>query len=605
MSTFSQEPSFRQPLQSIQSQKAPELMRRADNRSDRSESVIESPIPTPRPNHYTILIVDDSTTDRVIYQRYINSSNMMSCSIIEADCGDAGLEMCQEHSPDLVLLDYMLPDLDGLEFLQALHETMSPLPPVIMLTGEGNEKVAVEAMKIGVRDYLVKNDLNADRFSQAVQRVLSQQALKNLVDRQQRQQRLMASIALRVSRAVSLEETLHTATEGILQLLDCDRTVIYRFNADCSGTIVAESLLPGWTVSLNMQIKDTCLESNISVEKYLDGHKTIIGDIHNSYLTPCHINMLEQFQVKANLVVPIVLNHPETQKKKVWGLLLAHHCRTTREWRNDELRLLDDLSVQLAIAIQQSEFVTTLKSKAESLSSSNRRLVRATKLLKERNKELDDFAYIASHDLRAPLRAITNLASWLEEDISDKIPEESKEQLQLIRSRAKRLDEFIKGLLDYSRAGRQHLEKQPVDVHHLITEVIDSLSPPATLTITQPVGSSPTLETYKLLLHQVLSNLIGNAVKYHDKENGTIQITVQERGEHLSISVTDNGPGIDPMHHQKIFGIFQTLSSRDEIESTGIGLSIVKKIIEQQKGKISLESSVGEGSTFTFTWPKA
>ncbi|MEL6778685.1 MAG: response regulator [Cyanobacteria bacterium J06597_16] len=360
MSTFSQEPSFRQPLQSIQSQKAPDLMRRADNRSDRSESVIESPIPTPRPNHYTILIVDDSTTDRVIYQRYINSSSMMSCSIIEADCGDAGLEMCQEHSPDLVLLDYMLPDLDGLEFLQALHETMSPLPPVIMLTGEGNEKVAVEAMKIGVRDYLVKNDLNADRFSQAVQRVLSQQALKNLVDRQQRQQRLMASIALRVSRAVSLEETLHTATEGILQLLDCDRTVIYRFNADCSGTIVAESLLPGWTVSLNMQIKDTCLESNISVEKYLDGHKTIIGDIHNSYLTPCHINMLEQFQVKANLVVPIVLNHPETQKKKVWGLLLAHHCRTTREWRNDELRLLDDLSVQLAIAIQQSEFVTTL-----------------------------------------------------------------------------------------------------------------------------------------------------------------------------------------------------------------------------------------------------
>ncbi|MEL6778686.1 MAG: histidine kinase dimerization/phospho-acceptor domain-containing protein, partial [Cyanobacteria bacterium J06597_16] len=130
-------------------------------------------------------------------------------------------------------------------------------------------------------------------------------------------------------------------------------------------------------------------------------------------------------------------------------------------------------------------------------------MVRATKLLKERNKELDDFAYIASHDLRAPLRAITNLASWLEEDISDKIPEESKEQLQLIRSRAKRLDEFIKGLLDYSRAGRQQLEKQPVDVHHLITEVIDSLSPPATLTITQPVGSSPTLETHKLLLHQV------------------------------------------------------------------------------------------------------
>ena len=563
-----------------------------------------------RPASYTILVVDDSETDRVAYKRYVNTClktiGSAAYTVLEAENGEEGLEFCQTHQPDLILLDYMLPDLDGLEFLSELTSVVLDPPPVIMLTGQGNEQVAVEAMKTGVRDYLVKGDLSADSFAQAVQRVLSQQALERLVNRQQRQQQLMASVALQVSKTTDLRSTLQTAAEGIRELLDCDRTAVYRFESDLSGTILAESVLPGWTVCMDQRIEDTCFRTGKGLAKYLDGHKTIIVDVQKSNLSECHIKMLKRFEVKSNLVVPIVLNETETQERKVWGLLLAHQCRDARSWLEDELSLLDALAVQLAIAIQQNEFITALKSRAKALAAANTRLSSTAKLLKERNRELDEFAYIASHDLRAPLRAVSNLATWIEEDISDQIPEENREQLRLIRTRTQRLDNFINGLLDYSRAGRESLEVETVKLPELIEEVVTSLAPAETFQINWP-AELPEIRTYRLLLQQVLSNLISNAIKYHDKDSGTIDITVKpaasgDRDKKWTFAVTDDGPGIDPAYHEQIFGIFKTLNSRDDVESTGIGLSIVKKIVEKQQGKLLVESALGKGSTFTFTW---
>jgi len=559
---------------------------------------------------YTVLIVDGAKRDRQIYQRYIQSLGATHeaigkvtdhCAVIEAESGAVGLALCQKHVPNLILLDYLLPDLDGLAFLQALTARVPSLPPVIMVTDGGDEKVAVEAMKMGVCDYLVKRDLTDQNFGQAVQRVLSQQALQQQLSRQQRQQNLMAAVALRVSKSLDLESILQTAATGMRQLLGCDRTAVYRFESDFNGTILAESVLPGWRISLGAEIGDTCFQSGDRLDQYLNGHKTVINDIYQSDLSRCHIKMLEQFQVKANLVVPIVLTNTDTQDSRVWGLLLAHHCRSARTWLNDELMLLDNLAVQMAIAIQQNEFVTALKSRAAELSTANHRLLATAELLRERNRELDDFAYVASHDLRAPLRAVSNLATWLEKDLSDTIPEENREQIRLIRNRTDRLDGFISGLLDYSKAGHQGLEIESVSLHRLVREVVETLTPPATLSIIWP-SEMPVIRTYKLLLHQVLSNLIGNAIKYHDKEDGKVEITLEEGENQLTFSVIDDGPGIDPAYHDQIFGIFQTLNGRDEIESTGIGLSIVKKIVERQQGRLFLDSAVGKGSQFTFTW---
>ena len=566
----------------------------------------------PGTNTYTILIIEDSEVDRATYRRYLSKSGLGDCStVLESECAEEGLAICSQQvpglaMPDLILLDYLLPDMDGLEFLQALEDlklSSDAIPPVIMLTGQGDEKVAVEAMKRGARDYLVKGELGADRLYKAIQRVLSQQALQRLVARQQRQQRLMASLAMRINQTSDLKSILQTATEGLREMLDCDRSIIYRFDTDMNGTVVAESVLPNWTVSLGQDVRDTCFQE-YGAQQYLEGHKTVISDVHHSGLSECHLAMLERFEVQANLVVPIILNPGgPIRARELWGLLIAHQCRSPREWLDDELTLLDDLSVQFAIAVRQAELIAQLESRAKALSVSNQKLAKAARLLKKRNRELDEFAYVASHDLRAPLRAITNLSGWLEEDLSGNLSEDSQSYLNLIKSRANRLDTFIEGLLHYSRAGRENVAASDLETRTFIQDILDNLLIPEKFNIVQN-GPSVALHTQQILLQQVLTNLISNAIKYHDKPNGTLTITIEDGETGVTFSVADDGPGIDSQYHEQIFGVFQTLNSRDEVESTGIGLSIVKKLVEAQGGSITLQSVVGEGSTFTVFWPK-
>lgn len=235
------------------------------------------------------------------------------------------------------------------------------------------------------------------------------------------------------------------------------------------------------------------------------------------------------------------------------------------------------------------------------LKATNDVLMQTTNLLRKRNQELDQFAYIVSHDLKAPLRAIANLSEWIEADLEDLLPKENRQQMQLLRQRVRRMEEMIDGMLVYSRAGRIEVAVEPIHLKDLLEEVIDSLAPPSSFKIILP-SVNPKLLTKPLLLTQVFANLIGNAIKHHERPDGQIQISIQERGDVYEFSVSDDGPGIAPEHHEKVFGIFQTLKSRDNTDNTGIGLSIVKKIIESEGGSITLESDVGEGATFRFTW---
>ena len=551
----------------------------------------------------TILIIDDSEPDRFTYRRYLSQSNLSSYTILESDCGEAALELWATHSPDVILLDYLLPDCDGLEFLAMLKQTGRTIPPVIMLTGQGNEQVAVAAMKQGVHDYLVKGTLTSEQMTRTIQRVVAQRRLEQRLARQQQQQQLMADIALRISQAFDLTTILETTVEGVRQLLECDRTFVYQFDADMMGHVVAESVAPEWITALGQAIEDTCFKEN-KAERYLEGYKTVISDISKADLTPCHIQLLERFQVKANMVVPILLDETiATEKSKLWGLLIAHQCSGPREWQISEQRIIGDLAVQVAIAIQKNTLILALAERADTLGTMNSQLLQITGQLEQRNKELDEFAYIASHDLKAPLRAIANLASWLQEDISDLIPDENQQQLDLMQKRVQRMNDFIEGLLQYSRAGRQGLDLSPVDTHALVREILEAQAVPEAFRIIVP-DRMPTLHTHKILLEQVLANLIGNALKYHDRPDGTIIVAVSDQGDQVEFAIADDGPGIDPQYHQKIFGIFQTLASRDTVESSGIGLSIVKKIVEQQGGGITVRSTPGEGSTFSFTWPK-
>ena len=218
------------------------------------------------------------------------------------------------------------------------------------------------------------------------------------------------------------------------------------------------------------------------------------------------------------------------------------------------------------------------------------------------NEELDQFAYVVSHDLKAPLRGISNLSEWIREEMEPHLTEETTKNFNLLKRRIFRLEQFINGLLQYSRAGRKGIPSKQTTSEQLINQVLEFCQVPEQVVITKQVESL-TFNTGIISLEQVLNNLVSNAIKYNNNPNPTLFIGCKKEGDALHFTIKDNGPGIDPIYHQKIFQIFQTLESRDNYESTGIGLAIVRKILDEKGGTIALKSATGEGAQFTFTWP--
>jgi signal transduction histidine kinase len=230
------------------------------------------------------------------------------------------------------------------------------------------------------------------------------------------------------------------------------------------------------------------------------------------------------------------------------------------------------------------------------LRSNNRHLTRS-------NQDLEDFAYVASHDLKAPLRGIDSAAKWLEEDLQGSLSEETRKLLGLMRNRIDRMERLLDDLLDYSRAGRSDATIRETHVGEMIENIVGVLNPPPHIKV-RIQGELPVIATANGQLEQVLRNLINNAIKHHDKETGEVVIAGDLRGDVVEFSVRDDGPGIRPEYHEKIFKLFQTLKRRDEVEGSGMGLAIVKKLVEQQNGTITVHSQGdGRGTEFRFEWP--
>ena len=223
--------------------------------------------------------------------------------------------------------------------------------------------------------------------------------------------------------------------------------------------------------------------------------------------------------------------------------------------------------------------------------------------LERSNRDLDQFAYSASHDLKSPLRAIDNLAQWIAEDAGSLLPAPSRADLELMQLRIKRMERLLDDLLAYSRVGRVAHKPETVEVGALVRDVLALLCPPESFTI--QVGELPTLTTHRAPLEQVFRNLIGNAIKHHDRRDGRVEISSHDAGVFVEFTVRDDGPGISPEFHDQVFLMFQTLKPRDQVEGSGMGLAFVKKIVENQRGQTTLESAAGQGATFRFTWPKS
>ena len=296
-------------------------------------------------------------------------------------------------------------------------------------------------------------------------------------------------------------------------------------------------------------------------------------------------------------------HYMQTGEKKIIGI-----GREVVGLRKDGTTFPMDLAVGETCQGERRMFTGTVRDISERKQAEEQR-AHLMHELESANDELKNFGYVVSHDLKAPLRAIGSLADWISTDYADKFDDEGKEHMRLLISRVHRMDGLIDGILQYSRVGRVKEVAVAVELNRLVREVIDLLAPPENITVSIE-NSLPTVMTEPTRIQQVFQNLISNAIKYMDKPEGEIRIACGAEGRQWKFSITDNGPGIDQQHFEKIFQLFQTLAPRDRVESTGVGLALVKKIVEMYGGRVWVESTVGpgstvkQGSTFFFTLPR-
>lgn len=219
------------------------------------------------------------------------------------------------------------------------------------------------------------------------------------------------------------------------------------------------------------------------------------------------------------------------------------------------------------------------------------------------NQELRDFAHVAAHDLKAPLRGIATLADWIAQDCGDKLDERGRQNFGLLQHRVERMSQLINGILRYAEVGHGDRNVESIDTNELVAEAIEQISPPRHIEV-RVDGSLPVVSCERVPLTQVFMNLISNAVKYMDKPRGDIRIAAADDGDFWRFSVVDNGMGIEERYFDRIFQMFQTLAPSSDGQSTGIGLAVVKKIVQTHGGTVGVKSEPGRGSTFFFTLPK-
>jgi signal transduction histidine kinase/CHASE3 domain sensor protein len=269
----------------------------------------------------------------------------------------------------------------------------------------------------------------------------------------------------------------------------------------------------------------------------------------------------------------------------------------------NRIGLDDERIIIIRDITERQQAAAKLAAKAVELVELNASLNVSNDSLRQSNRELDQFAYITSHDLKAPLRAIASLSEWIEEDLGDAIGAESRSHMHLLRRRVYRMQALLDSLLEYSRVGRKQTPITLVNVAHLLTDVIQTLAPPDTFTI-NILAPMPTMHTRRQPLQQVFTHFIDNAIRHHPTKLGIIDISVIDKGDRYEFAIADNGDGIDVQFQEKIYTMFQTLKPRDLNENIGAGLATIQKIVTAEGGSVRLESSAGGGAIFRFTWLK-
>ena len=280
------------------------------------------------PQSYTLLLLDDSETDRATYRRFLLGNSEKDCNIVEFDSAEEALIWCQDHTPNILLINYLLPGINGLEFLLKLRERSEyGRIPCILMTGQENQELAVQLLKNGAEDVLDKNRMTSEGLKRSIANVLQRSFLLRQQEFQWKGRSLIETIAFHsTDKSSELAEIFQYTVNGIRKLLQCDRVLLYQLLPDDTGKIITESVFDSTFSLLEQEIKDQCFATNQDWQEYFrQGRIHRIEDIFvSSHHASCYQEFLEQIQVRAKLSVPIL------QNGQVWGLIIAHQCNNPK-----------------------------------------------------------------------------------------------------------------------------------------------------------------------------------------------------------------------------------------------------------------------------------
>jgi signal transduction histidine kinase/DNA-binding response OmpR family regulator len=543
-------------------------------------------------NVRTLLITDDCAEDRDIYREYLLDDPQQSYQILEAASAEVGLALCQEKQCDAILLDFNLPDMSGLEFLDELKQRAMRLP-VIMLTGQGDERLAVQALKHGAQDYLSKQHLQPDLLQLTVRNVIQQSCGDQPTQTQPAIQSLTATIALRIRQSLNLEQILQTAVTEVQQLLECDRVTIYqvdpaqsRLDQICqagSEPQTADPLAKFMAfLSAQSQVEHTQGERNGKTEPAEPSQQGATTFLHRA-----------KKSVQSYLLVPLPHRSAQVESDHQWGLLVA--CQSDqRQWQVDEARFLTELSGQLAIAIQQAEQLTEA--------------VAALETAKQINSRQSHFVGAVAAAYRTPLTVILTAASTLKTHAVD-LPEAKRQQfLQMIEDKAKQMAQLIDDLLviEQLKFAKTTFAPVPFELLQYVADIVEeqrhSIANRHQLTL-KIAGNTRGFWGNQKLLRQILVNLLSNAVKY-SPEASPIEVELTGDASSITITVKDAGIGIPASEQDQLFASFSRGSNVGLIPGTGLGLAIVKECVDLHGGDITLASQEDLGTEVTVRLPK-